>query len=78
MSPTTHDSACNIPEFVSNLSSQAEVYLPGSAQFDQFSERWSNLETPIVNITILPATEDDVVKIVRKSLPFYPRNTRRC
>ena len=70
MSAASHDSACSLPGFVSNLSSQAEIYLPGSAEFAQFSERWSNLETPIVNITILPATENDVVKIVSQILSF--------
>ncbi|KAK4034985.1 hypothetical protein C8A01DRAFT_48756 [Parachaetomium inaequale] len=75
--PMSAATQCSLPGFVSNLSSDAEVYLPGSAQFDRFSERWSNLETPIVNITILPAT-DDVVKIVgaadKCNIPFLAYN----
>jgi hypothetical protein len=50
--------------FASSLSKDAEVYFPGSTQFDQFTQRWSNLESPAVNITVLPATEKDVVEIV--------------
>ncbi|RYP37486.1 hypothetical protein DL768_010866 [Monosporascus sp. mg162] len=75
----TRAPGCSLPDlFVSRLSRQAEVYFPGSAQFDQFSQRWSNLETPIVNVTVLPATENDVVEIVRIanncSIPFLAYN----
>ncbi|KAK4100641.1 FAD-binding domain-containing protein [Parathielavia hyrcaniae] len=60
------------------LSSGAEVYWPPSAEFDEYSERWSNLETPIANVTVLPATENDVVEIVRTAskcnIPFLAYN----
>lgn len=46
------------------LSSSAKVYFPGSDEFDAASKRWSNLDTPSVNIVVVPATENDVVKIV--------------
>jgi hypothetical protein len=58
---------CNLPDlwrFLANVSKDAEVYFPGSEQFNQFSQRWSNVEPPAVNITFLPATENDVVEIV--------------
>src|SRR6478609_6883606 len=47
-----------------DLSSSAKVYFPGSDEFDAASKRWSNLDTPSVNIVVVPATENDVVKIV--------------
>lgn len=59
--------SCSLGDFsklVSGLSSQAEVYYPGSAQFTQYSNRWSSLDAPVVNVTVLPATEADVVQIV--------------
>lgn len=59
--------SCDLSDFrklAPNLSTQAEVYFQGSSQFGQLSQRWSNLETPIVNVDILPATENDVVEIV--------------
>jgi len=46
------------------LSSSAKVYFPGSDEFDAASKRWSNLDTPSVNIVVVPATENDVVEIV--------------
>jgi hypothetical protein len=65
---------CSLPDFwrfATTLSKQAEVYFPGSAGFTQYSQRWSNLEAPTVTITVLPATEQDVVEIVGFSLSFY-------
>ncbi|KAL2128641.1 hypothetical protein VTI74DRAFT_8914 [Chaetomium olivicolor] len=64
--------------FALSLSRDAEVYFPGSNGFNQFSQRWSNLETPAVNITVLPATENDVVAIVQIAnscnIPFLAYN----
>ncbi|KAK4112830.1 FAD-binding domain-containing protein [Canariomyces notabilis] len=72
---------CNLAEILklaSYLSKQAEVFFPGSVDFVKYSTRWSNLETPIVNITVLPATENDVVTIVRAAnkcnIPFLAYN----
>ncbi|KAK4184400.1 hypothetical protein QBC35DRAFT_540460 [Podospora australis] len=60
------------------LSGNAEVYWPGSTEFDQYSERWSNVGAPIANITVLPATENDVRKVVevanRCDIPFLAYN----
>lgn len=47
------------------LSASAKVYFPGSDEFDEASSRWSNLETPTVNIVVVPSTENDVVETVR-------------
>ncbi|KAK4129230.1 FAD-binding domain-containing protein [Parathielavia appendiculata] len=62
----------------SYLSSEVEAYYPPSTEFDEYSERWSNLETPVVNVTVLPATENDVVEIVRTTskcnIPFLAYN----
>ncbi|KAK4151896.1 hypothetical protein C8A00DRAFT_35466 [Chaetomidium leptoderma] len=64
--------------YASALSKQAEVYFPDSALFTQYNERWSNLDLPAVNITILPATEKDVVEIVKIArtckIPFLAYN----
>ncbi|RBR04649.1 uncharacterized protein FIESC28_11514 [Fusarium coffeatum] len=61
------------------LSSSAKVYFPGSDEFDAASKRWSNLDTPSVNIVVVPATENDVVEIVKyankKNLPFLAYNS---
>ena len=76
---------CGLSDFrklVTNLSQEAEVYYPGSAQFDQLSQRWSNLETPIVNVEVLPATEKDVAEIVSLDSPsmvsMSTTQYRRC
>ncbi|KLJ06466.1 hypothetical protein EMPG_10142 [Blastomyces silverae] len=62
------------------LSSTAEIYLPGSDEFDAAVARWSNLAVPVANVVVVPGTEDDVVKTVkfanRKRLPFLAVNGR--
>ncbi|KAM0229019.1 hypothetical protein ACHAPO_010296 [Fusarium lateritium] len=61
------------------LSASAKVYFPGSEDFEAASKRWSNLDTPTVNIVAVPATENDVVEIVKfankKNLPFLAYNS---
>ncbi|KAB8220157.1 FAD-binding domain-containing protein [Aspergillus novoparasiticus] len=60
------------------LSSSAKIYYPGSDEFEEASSRWSNLETPTVNIVVVPSTENDVVETVKfankKELPFLAYN----
>ncbi len=68
----------DFPKLVPNLSKQAEVYYPGSAQFDQLSQRWSNLKTPIVDVEVLPASEKDVAEIVSPQFLPMPLFTARC
>jgi len=72
-----------LPEFwrfASRLSRKAEIYYPDTEGFRNYSQRWSNLEKPIVNITVLPATERDVIETVRFAnkvkLPFLAYNGR--
>lgn len=47
------------------LSPAAKIHLPGSAEFDAASTRWSSLEVPTVDIAVVPATEGDVVETVK-------------
>lgn len=65
---TLFSPGCSIPDFwrfITRLSHNAEIYFQGQNKFNTYSIRWSNVGTPKVNITILPATENDVVEIVR-------------
>lgn len=63
------DWGCDFNNFASKLSPGAEVYFPGSSEFIQYTERWSNLDPPKVNITVLPATDQDVAETVSSSFP---------
>ncbi|KAJ5900120.1 hypothetical protein N7495_004864 [Penicillium taxi] len=60
------------------LSSSAKIYYPGSEGFVEATTRWSNLDTPTVNIVVVPITENDVVETVKfankKKLPFLAFN----
>ncbi|KYK60923.1 FAD binding domain protein [Drechmeria coniospora] len=62
------------------LSPKAFLYLPlpGSAGFPLATRRWSALESPHVNVVIVPATENDVVEIVKSAnkvnVPFLVYN----
>lgn len=47
-----------------NLSPSAHIYLPGSDGFNSLVGRWSNLSTPVANVVVVPATENDVVQTV--------------
>lgn len=46
------------------LSDGAEIYFPGSTEFDAATLRWSSLDTPKVNVVVVPATENDVALTV--------------
>lgn len=60
------------------LSSATRIYRPGTLEFNQSTARWSTLDAPHITITVEPATEDDVVKIVRyaneRNIPFLAVN----
>ena len=62
----------NLGELASKLSANADIYLPGSAEFADLSQRWSQLEKPQVNVTVTPATENDVVQTVGGPPPPTP------
>lgn len=47
-----------------DLSRSAEIYFPGSIEFDDSTARWSNASTPDASIVVVPSNEHDIVKIV--------------
>lgn len=51
--------------FVKKLSPEALIYFPGSDGFEVASTRWSNLETPTVDMVVSPGSEQDVSQTVR-------------
>ncbi|KAL3477780.1 hypothetical protein BJX99DRAFT_257152 [Aspergillus californicus] len=66
---TTTENPINIKALFSpGLSSEANVYVPGDAAYFSTNERWSNLQTPSYVAAIQPASEDDVVHIVRTAV----------
>lgn len=50
------------------LSPGAKVYFPNSTEFNTLTTRWSSLAEPVINVAVVPAIEDDVVKIVSSTL----------
>ncbi|TVY44867.1 FAD-linked oxidoreductase [Lachnellula occidentalis] len=60
------------------LSKTAQIYQPGSDDFNAAVLRWSNLSTPVANIVVVPGTENDVVETVKFAnqhrLPFLAIN----
>ena len=52
-------------ELAPKLSDGAEIYLPGSGEFDEASTRWSVLEQPEVNVVVVPGNAEDVAETVR-------------
>ncbi|KAL4865193.1 hypothetical protein BDV12DRAFT_200385 [Aspergillus spectabilis] len=63
---------------VAGAAALKQIYFPGSDEFEAATTRWSVLESPTVNIVVVPETEDDVVKTVKftkkKNLPFLVYN----
>ncbi|KAK0625079.1 hypothetical protein B0T17DRAFT_260752 [Bombardia bombarda] len=59
-------------------SNTTKIYLQGSSQFNETSERWSVLGAPKVNLVVVPGTENDVAEIVRLAdrynVPFLAYN----
>ncbi|KAI1733493.1 FAD binding domain protein [Xylaria scruposa] len=47
------------------LSAGAQIFLQGSREYDQATTRWSTLDTPHVNIVVVPSVENDVVETVK-------------
>lgn len=56
--------AVDYNELKQQLSLSAEVYLPGSGQFENAASRWSNASTPAASIVVVPSNEQDVQKTV--------------
>ncbi|KAH6692471.1 FAD binding domain-containing protein [Plectosphaerella plurivora] len=65
--------------FAKKLSPSALIYFPGSDGFNAASIRWSNLETPKVDMVVSPGTEKDVSETIKfansKEVPFLAFNT---
>ncbi|KAK0614763.1 hypothetical protein B0T14DRAFT_499964 [Immersiella caudata] len=64
--------------FASKLLGDVEVYYEGEAAFAKYTVRWSNVGAPTSSITILPATQNDVIEIVKSAnrcnMPFLACN----
>ncbi|PKS05902.1 hypothetical protein jhhlp_007733 [Lomentospora prolificans] len=62
-----------------HLSRSAKIYFPGSEEFAKASQRWSVLESPKVDVVVVPGTEKDVAEAVKfankAKLPFLAFNT---
>ncbi|RYC58252.1 hypothetical protein CHU98_g7969 [Xylaria longipes] len=60
------------------LSANAQIFLPGSSGYAQATNRWSVLDTPSVNIVVVPSIENDVAEIVKhanlQNIPFLAVN----
>ncbi|KAJ5629512.1 hypothetical protein N7528_003169 [Penicillium herquei] len=61
-----------------HLSSGANIWVPGSSNFDIATTRWSALDAPNISIVVEVATEDDVAATVKyanaNNLPFLAYN----
>ncbi|GAP93388.2 putative FAD-dependent oxygenase [Rosellinia necatrix] len=54
-------------DLTNSLSSDAGVFFPGSDEFQAATTRWSELDTPTVDIIVSPATEEDVARTVQQA-----------
>ncbi|KAI1123052.1 FAD-binding domain-containing protein [Nemania abortiva] len=52
-------------ELRGRLSADAQIFLPGSIEFSQATERWSALSAPSANIVVVPSVESDVAETVK-------------
>ncbi|KAH6629015.1 hypothetical protein C7974DRAFT_453544 [Boeremia exigua] len=55
----------DVKSLAAQLSSNAQIYYPGSELFTDYTVRWSNLAPPTPNVVIAPGTETDVSYIVK-------------
>lgn len=62
---TSGTCSSNFTALGNQLSSGAEIYFPGSADFTTVTSRWSSLDTPNISVAVLPATENDVAVTVQ-------------
>jgi hypothetical protein len=61
-----------VSEFAARLSPDAEIFWPGSSEYDTVNLRWSNLETPQTNVAVVPATDNDIAETVRFPSSYFP------
>ena len=52
-------------QLASRLSANAQIYLPGSSDFEQATKRWSADDAPDFQIVVVPETADDVAEAVK-------------
>ncbi|KAI0199366.1 FAD-binding domain-containing protein [Astrocystis sublimbata] len=52
-------------ELRGTLSAKAQIFLPGSTEFSQATNRWSALSAPSINIVVVPSVESDVAETVK-------------
>ncbi|KAE8149095.1 FAD-binding domain-containing protein [Aspergillus avenaceus] len=68
----------DVKDLGQKLSNTAKVYYPGSDEFTTATTRWSVLDTPTINLVVVPGTENDVVETVKfaneRDLPFLTYN----
>lgn len=57
----------NYEDLKRQLSKSAEIYKPGSDQFDGVVARWSNASVPHASIVVVPNNEQDIVKTVSRA-----------
>ena len=57
----------DVEDLAEKLSKSSSIYLPGSEEFERASTRWSNLELPVIDIVVVPGTDQDVAETVRLS-----------
>jgi hypothetical protein len=62
----------NYTQLATKLSRNAQIYLPGSGEFDAAVARWSDLSTPVANVVVVPNTEHDIVETVRLLSNIFP------
>lgn len=69
---------CDFSKLGSHLSKGAQIYLPGTSDFDNAVARWSNLKVPKSNAVVVPATELDVVETIKfaneQKVPYLAAN----
>lgn len=58
----------DIHDLKMNLSPSAQVYWPGSDEFEEATTRWSNFELPNINVVVVPGTDEDVSETVSLDL----------
>ncbi|KAL5401084.1 hypothetical protein PMIN03_011822 [Paraphaeosphaeria minitans] len=63
--PTTPATGIDVQAFAKQLSKSVQIYVPNDSQFKTYTVRWSNLDTPTVNLVVLPGNEQDVSEIVK-------------
>ena len=62
--PRQTASGVNVDDLASFLGNDVSIFVPDDNEFSTLTVRWSNLDKPIVNVAVVPKTEEDVRKTV--------------